>query len=531
VTVAGPAPTTRLAWADAAKGLLIVLVVFWHVVMKSYLTIDWRIGLPIPGAWGLISDLAYPVRMPLFFLISGCFAANAVARPWAAVFRSRVLRFLYLYLLWTLIHMVTMWAFPDFPTLIRRSVAEFVEAITISPPNAWYLYALALYFLVAKALRRLPAWIPLAAAAALTTAVGAGLIDVVSNRGSLLANLLYFLIGTTFSRWIIGSRPAAPSARASSVALYLGAFAVVRATGWSMFPECGGGRPPRRRRGDRLAPLLARVPRLGRALARLGRRTLQIYVIHMPVLALADALVAQRVSDAGRPVQLVAAVLLPVVLTAVVIAVSVGIGALVTRDRLSWLFDLPAGAAREKRSPSLRESPPVRRLPWRTPPRCWGSRSSASSRPGRRHCPPHPRRSRSGPRSAPARSASARPGTSCSTTRAVRRLRTTGPATSTACARGSRRTSSRATSSRRSRPTRGTTNAGRIRTASPSAATPPRSRASRASTSSTSRTTTAATSGRWATTTPGRRSPGRGSGRWAVATRSPTCGSATSRWR
>lgn len=108
MTAAGTAQGSRLAWADTAKGLLIILVVFWHVVLKSYLTIDWRIGLPIPGAWGLISDLAYPVRMPLFFLISGCFAANAVARPWAAVLRGRVLRFLYLYLLWTLIHMATM---------------------------------------------------------------------------------------------------------------------------------------------------------------------------------------------------------------------------------------------------------------------------------------------------------------------------------------------------------------------------------------------------------------------------------------
>ncbi|MFJ4165498.1 CapA family protein [Microbacterium sp. NPDC089698] len=360
MTVAEPAPKTRLAWADAAKGLLIVLVVFWHVVMKSYLTIDWRIGLPIPGAWGLISDLAYPVRMPLFFLISGCFAANAVARPWAVVFRSRVLRFLYLYLLWTLIHMATMWAFPDFPTLVPRSVAEFVEAITISPPNAWYLYALALYFLVAKGLRRLPVWIPLAAAAALTTAVGAGLVDVVSNRGSLLANLLYFLLGTSFSRQIIGfaARPR-PLLATGWVVLYLAAFAAVRATGaeeipgvWPALALTGLGA------GIAVAPLLARTPRLGTGLSQLGARTLQIYVIHMPVLALADALVAGWVSDAGRAVQLVAAVVLPVVLTAIVIAVSLAIGELITRDRLSWLFDLP-----RRRTPVGAR----RRIPWRTP--------------------------------------------------------------------------------------------------------------------------------------------------------------------
>jgi len=362
MTTAAAAAKPRLAWADTAKGLLIVLVVFWHVVLKSYLTIDWRIGVPIPGAWGLISDLAYPVRMPLFFLISGCFAANAIARPWAAVFRSRVLRFLYLYLLWTLIHMATMWAFPDFPTLVPRSVAEFIEAITISPPNAWYLYALALYFLVAKGLRRLPVWIPLTAAAVLTTAVGAGLIDVVSNRGSLLANLLYFLIGTSFSRQIIGfAAQPRPVLAAGAVALYLAAFAVVRVTGaeeipgvWPAVALIGLGA------GMAVAPLLARTPRLGTGLSRLGARTLQIYVIHMPVLALADALVAGWVSDAGKAVQLVAAVVLPVVLTTVVIAVSLVIGDLITRDRLSWLFDLPR--RRSRTAPGIR-----RRLPWRTP--------------------------------------------------------------------------------------------------------------------------------------------------------------------
>lgn len=190
-----PASVSRAAWGDAAKGLLIVLVVFWHVVLKTYLQVDWRIGIPIPGVWGLASDMIWPFLMPLFLFLSGYFAADALKRPWAAVLRPRVLRFLYLYLLWTLIHMAAMWAFPDFPTLVPRSVSEFVEALTISPPNTWYLYALALYFLVAKGLDRVPRWLLVAVAAAVSVAVGAGLVDVVSNRGSLLYNLVFFLVG------------------------------------------------------------------------------------------------------------------------------------------------------------------------------------------------------------------------------------------------------------------------------------------------------------------------------------------------
>ncbi|RLP77861.1 hypothetical protein D9V32_00560 [Mycetocola tolaasinivorans] len=349
--------TPRLLWPDVAKGLLIILVVFWHTVVKSYLEVDWRLPVPIPGAWGMIADITYPVRMPLFFLISGCFAASALARPWGAVFRNRVVRFLYLYLLWTLIHTAAMWAFPDFPTLVPRSVAAFIEAITISPTNTWYLYALALYFVVAKVLRGVPRWIPLGLAAALSIAVGAGVIDIVSNRGSLLANLLFFLIGAYASRHVLkfAARPRPVLAGALAL-LYLGAFALVRVTAVEQVPGVlpalaliGVGM------GLAIAPLLARIPKLGTGLAALGARTLPIYVIHMPVLVLIDALIVGPLSDAGGVVQLAAAITLPVIVTTVVIAASLWIARLISRDGLRWLLDLP----------SARHT--SRTLPWRTP--------------------------------------------------------------------------------------------------------------------------------------------------------------------
>lgn len=360
-------PPARSAWADALKGLLILLVVFWHVVLKTYLQIDWRIGVPIPGAWGLASDVIWPFLMPLFLLISGYFAANALARPWAIVFRTRVVRFLYLYLLWTLIHMMALWAFADFPTFVPRSVAEFIEAVTISPPNTWYLYALALYFLVAKGLRCLPRWLLIGGAAAVSVTVSAGLIEVASNRGSLLYNLLFFLLGLYFAPQIrrFVARPR-PFVAATSIAAYLVAFGAMRATGsetvpgvWPAVSLIGVGM------GIVVAPLLPKVPGLGRGLTWLGVRTLPIYLIHMPVLALADLALVGWLSNARIAVQLAAAILLPVALTAVAVAASTMLGRLIVRDRLLWLFDLPA-----RRSPAglprRDDRPrPQRRLPWR----------------------------------------------------------------------------------------------------------------------------------------------------------------------
>lgn len=353
----------RAAWGDAAKGLLIVLVVFWHVVLKTYLQVDWRIGIPIPGVWGLASDLIWPFLMPLFLLVSGYFAAGALARPWAAVWRPRVVRFVYLYLVWTLIHMLAMWAFPDFPTFVPRSVSEFVEGVTISPPNTWYLYALALYFLVAKGLQRLPHWTLLVAASALSVTVAAGVVDVVSNRGSLLYNLLFFLVGAYLAPRI-GRFTARPRRLAAGVLLlaYLAAYAVMRVTGaeqvpgvWPIVSFVGVTM------GLAVATLLPGVPLLGRGLTWLGARTLPVYLLHMPLLVLADAALVGPLSDAGSAAQLVGALVLPPLLTGALVAACVFLARLTERDGLSWLWDLPRLRA-DRKSGAARP-----RIPWRTP--------------------------------------------------------------------------------------------------------------------------------------------------------------------
>lgn len=376
-----PAPTARSGpaapretWGDVVKGVLIVLVVFWHVVMKSYLEVDWQLGVPIPGVWGLLADLIWPFLMPLFLLVSGTFAAAAFSRPWAVVLRTRVVRFLYLYLLWSLIHTAALWAFPDFPTLVPRGVAEFVEAVTISPPNTWYLFALALYFLVAKALARVSPWLVVGAAAVLSVVVAAGYVEIVSNRGSLLYNLTFFLLGLHLAPHV---RRLAGRVRPAPLALlgagYLTVFAAMRLTGsatvpgvWPLVSLVGVAF------GLAAAPAFARIPLLGPGAARLGRRSLPIYLLHMPLLAVLDVVLAEWLSLASRPVQLAAAVALPIAVTAVIVAACVGLERVLVRGGADWLFELPGrradasarGAAAEASAP--RPAPrPSRGSAWR----------------------------------------------------------------------------------------------------------------------------------------------------------------------
>ncbi|GAA1388440.1 acyltransferase family protein [Catellatospora chokoriensis] len=330
-------------WADTAKGACIVLVVLWHVVMKDYLQVDWHIGIPLPGAWGTLGEQLLPLRMPLFFTISGVFATTALARTWRQTARSRVAKFLYLYAAWLLIHTVLLSAVPDFATARADSALALLEQLTITPSNLWYLYALAAYFVIAKALHRVPRTVVLTAAAALSAITAAGVLATPGDRGGLYQNLVFFLAGAYFrpviERWAetVTSRRIVLSFLAYATAL--AAMAAAGAQRWPGVWLAVGLVAVAF--GVTAAARLSRSPAIGGPLAALGRRTLPIYVIHMPVLALLHLALHDPISNLGFTGQIIAALCYPVVLSAVVIALCLLIHWVLLGLGASWLFDLP----------------------------------------------------------------------------------------------------------------------------------------------------------------------------------------------
>ncbi|GIJ11342.1 acyltransferase family protein [Micromonospora andamanensis] len=360
---------TRLAWADVAKGGCILLVLLWHVIVKDYLQIDWRLDVPVPGAWGVFGELLLPMRMPLFFTISGMFAATAVQRPWRSVARPRAARFLYLYGVWLVIHTVVLALAPNFPTDRARDLGELLVQLTVTPSNLWYLYALALYFVLAKALRRVHPAVLLVAAGTLSAVAAAGLVDTPGNRAGLYQNLVFFLAGLHLRGYV---RQWADAVTGRRLLLAAGAYAAaqvaVAATGTARLP----GVAPLVSilavlLGIAVAVRLVRWPAVGEPLAALGRQTLPIYVIHMPVLALLHLLVADPIAGLDDSARLALAPGFPFSLTAAVLALSLGLHRLLLAARATWLFDLPGGglhlpdraatAARQAPSPPAPAAP------------------------------------------------------------------------------------------------------------------------------------------------------------------------------
>ncbi|GIH25404.1 hypothetical protein Aph01nite_37140 [Acrocarpospora phusangensis] len=333
----------RLPWADTAKGGCILLVVLWHVVVKHYLLIDWP--SPVPGVWGTLTEQLVPLRMPLFFTISGMFAAGAVGRPWRVLTRSKIAKFFYLYALWLLIHTALLALVPGFDTARADDLGELLAQLTVTPSNLWYLQALALYFAVAKAVRRVPVGLVLGVAFVLSAIASAGLLEVPGNRGGVYQNLFFFLAGLYFRPWIERMAASATWARLGVVgAGYAGVLAVTAVTGArDLFGVWPAVCVVATALGVTAAALISRWGAVGGALARLGRATLPVYIMHMPLLALSHlALVGPLSADLDGRLRVVLAVAEPVVLSALLVWVCLRSHRALPAAGGGWLFDLPA---------------------------------------------------------------------------------------------------------------------------------------------------------------------------------------------
>ena len=176
----------RIEWVDYAKGICIVLVVMMHTTLgveKAAGAVSWLHGFI---TW------AKPFRMPDFFLISGLFLASRINRPWREYFDSKVLHFAYFYVLW----MSIQFALKGYGIYQERGVTGVLQSYAlgfIEPfGTLWFIYMLAIFFIVVKLMRNVPPILVFTIAAALEIALIETdhlLIDEFASR------FVYFYVG------------------------------------------------------------------------------------------------------------------------------------------------------------------------------------------------------------------------------------------------------------------------------------------------------------------------------------------------
>lgn len=208
---------SRVDWVDYSKGICILLVVFMH----STLGVEKALGLT---SWlhGFI-EWARPFRMPDFFMLSGLFLASRIDRSWRAYLDAKLFHFAYFYVLWMTIQFAI-----KAPSLYGSSPAEILTAYAwgfLDPyATLWFIYLLAVFFLVVKALR----WAPPAA----ILLGGAILESLPVETGYVLldefaARFVYFYSGYLFASRIFAFAGAISSASPAALVTAWIAWAVL----------------------------------------------------------------------------------------------------------------------------------------------------------------------------------------------------------------------------------------------------------------------------------------------------------------
>lgn len=152
---------SRHAFVDYSKGICIVLVVLMHATLgveKAAGTLTWLHPF---------IEWARPFRMPDFFFISGLFVASRIGRPWRGYLDAKVLHFAYFYVLWLTVQVLL-----RAPGLAADGGAGAVAGAwllgLVDPYGTlWFIYMLALFFVVIKLLEGVPPLIVFAAGALL----------------------------------------------------------------------------------------------------------------------------------------------------------------------------------------------------------------------------------------------------------------------------------------------------------------------------------------------------------------------------
>ena len=185
--------TSRIDWVDYAKGICIVLVVMMHSTLgveKAAGTMSWLHSF---------IDWARPFRMPDFFMISGLFLASSIHKPWREYLDSKVLHFLYFYVLWLFLQTI-------FKACLVCGLDGAIEASNVFLTGfvepfgtLWFIYLLPIFFVTVKALRNVPPIVMFFAGALLLSAridTGWLLIDEFASR------FVYFYVGFWLAKHI-----------------------------------------------------------------------------------------------------------------------------------------------------------------------------------------------------------------------------------------------------------------------------------------------------------------------------------------
>lgn len=324
----------RIDWVDAGRGLAIALVVLFH-------STNWlgEAGFGIAG-WEFFNETIASIRLPLFFTMSGLFAVKWMTASWRDLWRSKVSLFVWVFAVWSVIATFSFMLGLNLQGAEGNYLGQLKDLLWapfLPRFELWFIWALALFFVVAKLIHRLPTAVQLGVSGLLSVVA---LSDVFVGNVGWVGSAKYFffflsgiLLRDHLIRWSNSARPAL----LASIFVGWGALALAgtglgfRGLPGYYFLCCVVGVFA----GVAVSRVLARIP----GPRYLGTRTLPVYLTHTTIILIVVWLLAKLVP---LPELAALGVVLPPALAAVAIAASLGLSRAVSGSGvLRYVYEQP----------------------------------------------------------------------------------------------------------------------------------------------------------------------------------------------
>jgi uncharacterized membrane protein YcfT len=278
-------PAENRDWIDFAKGVAIILVVLYHCGL--FLSV-----VDLSEGSSRLRTLLNFYPMPMFFFVAGLTSKRMLTWSFRDLWRRRLLTLVYLYLVWSILRVLFYLVVPH----LRGSESSPVELLNVlllpvwPTSSYWFVWALAIFTLVAWLLRKVPPVVQLVGTGVLavvaTTSWGLDLNNVGWDR--VTQNLVFFIGGIFLPRvaYRFAGRVRIWHALVLA-AVYVGLALVISL--WN------GGRIPGLvllasvvavTLGIAASTVLVRVKWLS-FVSVLGQKSFQIYLVHLFIVALA----------------------------------------------------------------------------------------------------------------------------------------------------------------------------------------------------------------------------------------------------
>ncbi len=327
----------RLAWIDTARGLAIILVVFIHAT-------QWVQEAPIRiGLWDDINEVVSTLRMPLFFMCAGILATKWLYASWADLIAKKVFFLGWVFAIWQVVGSLEAVVAAQI-TGDQLTPVRMVVSLALSPVRPrfelWFIWALAIFFVITRLTSRFPLAPQLAVGALMASVAFSDLIPEVNlGWNGFLKYYLFFVIGSYYRPLLLtlANRLTKPLALAATGG-WLAIATLTYVTGLIYLPGVG-----------LVVRLFGLVAGIGVALllqniklfSYLGSRTLPIFLAHTPLLVLMVFVLDQVATSAG--VQAIKW-FLPILLTVPAIYLALVLNRAVLKTPARVVYEPPAQA-------------------------------------------------------------------------------------------------------------------------------------------------------------------------------------------